>query len=106
LWNEQISETHSMQHFCADPVHDSKANIGSILGGVDMDPERPFAEGRIDHLDDCFSDRRSVGIGRHNGTECFQYLLAKALIGARFVFGDAGFIPRAGPNGQSDWCHQ
>jgi hypothetical protein len=57
-----------------------------------MDPEWPFAEGRIHHLDDCFRDRRSVGIGRHNGTECFQYLLAKALIGARFVFGDAGFI--------------
>jgi len=35
-----------MQHFCADTVHDSKGNIGSILGGVDMDPERPFAEGR------------------------------------------------------------
>jgi hypothetical protein len=81
-----------MQHFCADTVHDSKGNIGSILGGVDMDPERPFAEGRIHHLDDCFSDRRSVGIGRHDGTECFQYLLAKALIGARFVFGDACFI--------------
>ena len=81
-----------MQHFCADPVHDSKANIGSILVGVDMGSERPFAEGRIDHVDDRFSDRRSVGVGRHYGTECFQYLLAKTLIGARFVFGDACFI--------------
>jgi hypothetical protein len=57
-----------------------------------MDPERPFAEGRIDHLDDRFSDRRSVGVERHYGTECCQYLLAEALIGARLVFGDACFI--------------
>jgi hypothetical protein len=57
-----------------------------------MDPERPRAEGRIYHLDDCFSDRRSVGIGRHNGTACFEYLVAKAFIGAGFVFGDARFI--------------
>jgi hypothetical protein len=95
-----------MQHFCADPVHDGKGNIGSILGGVDMDPEGPFPEGRIHHLDDYFSDRRRVGVGRHNGTECFQYLLAKALIGARFVFGDACFIRRPARMGKSDWCQR
>src|ERR1700730_18138416 len=81
-----------MQHFCADTVHDSKANIGSILGRVDMDPERPFAEGRIHHLDDCFSDRRSIGVWRKNANEWFQYFLAKTLSGTRFVFSDAGFI--------------
>jgi hypothetical protein len=66
-------------------------------------PERPFTEGRIHHLDDCFSDRRSVGVGRHNGTECFQYLLAKALIGARFVFGDACFIRGPARAGMPWW---
>jgi hypothetical protein len=64
-----------MQHFCADAVRDSKANIGSILRRVDMDPERPFAEGRIHYLDDYFSDRRSVGIGRHDGTEWAKWLV-------------------------------
>ncbi len=39
-----------MQHLCAQAVESREANIGTVLGRIDMDVERAFAEWRSDNL--------------------------------------------------------
>jgi hypothetical protein len=53
-----------MEHLVADAVDDREGDRGAVLARVDVDPERSFAEGRIDDADDRASDLARICVVR------------------------------------------
>jgi hypothetical protein len=45
---QQIRQTDTVEHLGADAIEHREADAGSVLGGIDVHPERPLAEGRMD----------------------------------------------------------
>jgi hypothetical protein len=74
--------------------------IRAALGGVDMDPERPFAKRHVHDLDDRIRYRRYIGIGRHDGGEGLQDFVAKSLRRSGFILGKPGCV--GGPPGMGE----
>ena len=63
---QEIGQTGPLQHVIADPVDDREGHRSAILAGVDMDPERPFAEGRVDDVGNGPGDGAEIGVVRCN----------------------------------------
>ncbi len=84
-----------MQHLAAQPVEDLEADIGAVLGWVDIDTEWALAEGRVDDVDNGIGNGRGIRIRRHNGRESLLHL-----------FAEAGTRRRAGRNGRSGWSRR
>jgi hypothetical protein len=45
---EDISQSDAMQHLRAKAIEDREADIGTVLGRIDVHAEWPLAEGRAD----------------------------------------------------------
>ena len=58
-----------------DAVGDAIDDFGAVLRRIDMDAERPCAEGHADDIDDGLGDCAGIGVGRF---ECCQALQAPA----------------------------
>ena len=43
-WLEQVCEPDPVQHLVADAVDHAEGDLGTVLGRIDMDAERPLAE--------------------------------------------------------------
>src|SRR3984893_18768791 len=84
-----------MQHVAAKAIEDRKADIGAVLGWVDMHTKWPLAEGRVNDLNDGIGHGGGVRIGRHNGGKYFLHLFTKTGIWSRLIFGDARLVGRA-----------
>jgi hypothetical protein len=41
-----------MQHLVAKAIEDREADIGAVIARIDMHPQRPLAERRVDDPDD------------------------------------------------------
>ena len=75
---EQVAQADAVQHFRAEPVEHGEADIGAVLARIDMDPERPHAERRVDEVDDGVGDAADVGILRNDRGEGLLNLVAEA----------------------------
>jgi hypothetical protein len=60
-------EANPTNKLSADSVQDGGGHIGSVLGGIDVDPERPLAKGHVHDFDNRISHRRHIGVGRCDG---------------------------------------
>ena len=89
-----------MQHLRANAVEHGEADIGAILGRVDVDAERPLTERRADDIDDRLGDEPDIGILRHDRRKRLLHLLAKALLGTGLVFRRARRIGGAAGMGE------
>ena len=63
---QEVAEADPTKKLGADTVQNCIDNFCAVLRWVDVHPKRSLAEGGIDHLDDCVSDRRDIRIGRHD----------------------------------------
>src|SRR6266403_4946810 len=57
---ENVRETDSAQQLRTNPVAHHVYDLGSILCGIDVHTERPFAERSIHNLHDCLPDRGDI----------------------------------------------
>jgi DNA-binding transcriptional LysR family regulator len=54
---QNVGQSHAMQHLAAKAIEDGEADIGAVLGRIDMHPKRPLAERRVDDRDDGIGPR-------------------------------------------------
>lgn len=79
---ENVRETDSAQQLCTNPVAHHVYDLGSILCGIDVHTEGPFAERSIHNLHDCFPDRGDIRVRRNNRSKPFMTSSAKFLYGS------------------------
>ena len=68
---QQVVQSDAMQHLHPEPVEHREADVGTVLGRVDVNPKRTLPEWGVDHVDDGVGNRGHVGVRRHNGIEGF-----------------------------------
>jgi hypothetical protein len=61
---QQILQSDAPKHLRADTIGDAVHDLRPILGRVHVDAKGPFAEGRIDYIDNGRRDRARVGVCR------------------------------------------
>ena len=65
--HQQFVQADAMQHLCPHPVDDSEGNLSPVLGRIDVDAKRTFAEGGVHDLYDCLCNFARIGIFWNDG---------------------------------------
>ena len=91
---QEVRQANIAEHFGPDTVGDAVDDLGAILRRVDMDAERPGAEGPVDDIDDGCGNGGRIGVGRLQGGEALQRLFRNALVGTVIVFGGTDLVSR------------
>jgi len=65
------------------PVAHHVYDLGSILCGIDVHTERPFAERSIHNLHDCFPDRGDIRVRRNNRGKALHHIICEVFCTVR-----------------------
>lgn len=63
---QQITESYPTKKLRADPIGNCVYNFRPVLGRVDVHSKWSLAKWSVDYLHDGISNRRGVGIRRHD----------------------------------------
>jgi hypothetical protein len=89
-WREQVIEADAAVEVPADQVANTVDGLGSVVGGVDVDPERALALGGADDADDRGGDLGRVCAGRGQGGESAADLVYQVGVELVASLGDLG----------------
>jgi hypothetical protein len=99
---EQVVEADAVVEVPADQVGDAVDSLGSVVGGVDVDPERALALGGADDADDRGGDLAWVCVGRGQGGESAADLVYQVRVELVVGLGDIG-VGGGARRGRSGW---
>src|SRR5580698_6285045 len=83
---EQITETNTTKKFGTHAIRYCVDDFRAVLRWINMNPERPLAEGSIDNLYDRRRDCGDICIRRHNGGKTFKCLVCQTGIRTGLIF--------------------
>jgi hypothetical protein len=89
---QKLRQADASKQFGAHPILNRVDYFSSILGWIDMYPERPFAERGVDNCDDRIRHRTRIRVAWHDRGKTLEYPIGHALVWARFIVGDPAFV--------------
>ena len=91
---QQIRHADAMQHLSPEPIENREADVGAVLGRIEVNPERALAKRGVDHADERVGNHGYIGVRRHDGVEGLLNPGSEIRIGSRFVLVEHCLVAR------------